>query len=83
MRSGFHRKPPLLQNHEIVENWPKKDFWRSSEPTRPYLWLVSILSQLYPTCASQPSREPPQPITGMPLLGETYLQSIVLPKPSS
>lgn len=44
-----------------------------------HLCLVSILSQLHPTCASQPSRGPPQLITGMCLLVETHLQSIVHP----
>lgn len=49
-----------------------------------YLWLVSILSQLHPTCGSQPSRGAHQPTTGMSLLlVETRFQSIFLHKPSS
>lgn len=49
------RRPPPLQNHQMVAKWPKKVFWRSPELTPPYLWLGSILSHLPPTCTSQSS----------------------------
>lgn len=77
VRFDFRPKPHLLQIHEIVEKWPKKDFWRSSELSPPYLWLVSIPSQLHPTCTPLPSMGPHQPTTGMSLLVETHLRSII------
>lgn len=29
----MHGKPSLLQNHEIRQNWPKEEFWRSPDLT--------------------------------------------------